>query len=63
MKELNLQQLENLEGGKRKFWGTGYSDPKPDSNCPSGFSNTETYYVLGIAVSSNPNHCMDLGNC
>jgi len=26
MKELNLQQLENLEGGKRKFWGQSCGD-------------------------------------
>jgi len=63
MKELNLQQLENLEGGKRRFWGTGYSDPVADSNCPSGYSNTATYYILGIAVSSSTGNCMELGSC
>ena len=62
MKVLTLQQLESLEGGKRRFWGTGYSDVVPDNNCPSGFSHTVTYYVFGIAVSSH-SECMTLGNC
>jgi hypothetical protein len=61
MKELNLQQLENLEGG-RKFWGWEASLTEVDSNCSSGYSHTETYYVMGVAVSSHV-ECTTLGNC
>ena len=53
MKELSLEKLENLEGGK--FWGWG------DETCvtsvgPSGESCTTCtshYYVLWVVVDSN----------
>lgn len=63
MKELNLQQLENLEGGRRRFWGWGSSgEMTPDSSCSSGVSVEETYYVLGIATGTRIS-CVEPGSC
>ncbi|MFY8068778.1 MAG: hypothetical protein ACOVMG_01665 [Flavobacterium sp.] len=51
MKKLELNQMENLEGGRR-FWGTEKGEEFCDStNCT--WSYPTTYYVLGIPVSND----------
>lgn len=54
MKTLNLNEMEAVEGGSRKFWGTGYSSEwEFDPNCPTGLAMVgyKDYYVLGIRTS------------
>lgn len=55
MKSLNLQQMEVIEGGNPKFWGTGYgSEWEVDPNCESGWAvvGYKEYWILGIKVSN-----------
>ena len=66
MKQMTLEQMESLSGGK--FWGTACGPGAPDGlyvtiDSSSGGSTqvpeckqTCSYYVLGIAVSTYPNY-------
>ncbi len=50
MKKLELNQMENLEGGRR-FWGT---EQQNAGTCSGGFVEfVDVYYVFGIGVSTS----------
>jgi hypothetical protein len=58
MKKLELNQMENLEGGK--FWGWDKDRGAPIGPCINGTQVYEIYYyVLGFAVDSD----LIIGSC
>ncbi len=58
MKTLNLNEMERIEGGSRKFWGTGYETSfEADANCESGLAVVayKSYYVFWMETSREEN--------
>lgn len=55
MKELNANQLENLEGGKFFGWTTLSTDFVDDATCPTGKREqyTQEYRVFWIISASD----------